>query len=68
MKLKGRSVAATIGGLITSVCTAAALIDFDTFDWSKTSDKLKLIVIVMPAIGGWLSEFKPTKKKESPEN
>ena len=65
MKLKGRSVAATIGGLITSVCTAAALIDFEKFDWSKASDRLKLLVVIMPAIGGWLSEFKPVKKKKN---
>ncbi len=47
---------ATILGLLTSLCTAWAVIDFSTFDIKK--DWIKLIIIGMPAIGGYVSKIK----------
>jgi hypothetical protein len=52
------SVLATILGLLTSIATAMAVIDFDTFDFNKKGDLMKLFVVVMPAIGGYVSQIK----------
>lgn len=57
--VKTRDFMATILGLITSLCTAWAVIDFDTFQLEK--DWFKLIVIGMPAVGGYLSRIKEKK-------
>lgn len=53
---------ATLLGLITSLCTALVVIDFKTFDFKNPNDLIKLFVIAMPAIGGYMSEVK-TKEK-----
>lgn len=55
---KHKSIIATIAGLITSVCTAMAVIDFNTFDFYNVNDVVKLCVVIMPAIGGYLSTIK----------
>jgi len=52
------SFAATILGLLTSAATAMVVIDFETFDFKKPNDLMKLFVITMPAIGGYLSQIK----------
>lgn len=58
-KLNG-SMLATILGALTSVCTAWAVIDFDNFNFSK--DWIKLIIIGLPALGGYMSTInKPIK-------
>lgn len=64
-KLKNNihSIAATILGLLTSVATALAIIDFDTFDFNSKKDLFKLFVIAMPAVGGYLSKIKETDTK-----
>lgn len=59
-----RDWAASLGGLIVSVSLAAAVIDFNTFDWSSVNDIIRLVLVVAPALGGWLSTFKETKRSE----
>lgn len=54
-----KDLLATILGIGTSLCTAYAVIDFSTFDIKK--DWMKLIIIGLPAIGGWYSEIKSKK-------
>jgi hypothetical protein len=56
-----KSTLATILGALTSVVTAIAVIDFNTFDITKFSNIMKLIVIAIPALSGYFSEFKTTK-------
>ena len=59
-KRLNKSKLATLLGAMTSVCTAYAVIDFNTFDIKK--DWFKLIVIGMPALGGYMSTIsKPAK-------
>ena len=50
---KARSYAASIMGILTSLATAYAVIDFATFD-IKT-DWFRLLVIGLPALGGMMS-------------
>lgn len=47
---------ATILGVATSLCTAYAVIDFSTFNWKR--DWFKMVVIGLPAIGGYMSKLK----------
>ena len=58
LKYKFADYAATILGLLTSLATAFAVIDFDNFQFNKPTDLMKLFVIGMPAIGGFLSTIK----------
>lgn len=60
LKRLNRNALATILGAITSLCTAYAVIDFSTFDIKK--DWFKLVVIGMPALGGYMSSI--NKKKD----
>lgn len=55
------SIAATMLGLLTTIVTAMAVIDIDALDWQKLSTYFKLLVVIMPAVGGYLSEIKQTK-------
>ncbi len=55
---------ATVLGILTSVATALTFIDIDKLDWSLPSTYLKLIVIILPAIGGGASEISVRKKIE----
>ena len=57
-KKKQNSLIATIVGLLTSVATAIVVIDFTTFDFKHPNDLMKLFVIAMPAIGGYMSQLK----------
>lgn len=52
------SLLATFLGLLTSIATAIAVIDFYTFDFKKPNDLMKLFVVVAPAIGGYVSQIK----------
>jgi len=66
-KVFTRSFWATVGGVLTSVIAAIATdLDLDHFDLSSVRSWLKLLVIIIPAIGGALTEFKPKKKKGDP--
>lgn len=58
MKAFNRNFLATFFGLITSILTALAAIDFSNFDLLQPNNWLKLIVISLPAIGGYISEIK----------
>ena len=55
---KKNSLIATIVGLLTSVATAIVVIDFNTFSFQNPNDLMKLFVIAMPAIGGYISQLK----------
>lgn len=55
---KKNSLIATIVGLLTSVATAIVVIDFNTFNFKNPNDLMKLFVIAMPAIGGYISQLK----------
>lgn len=57
-KKKQNSLIATIVGLLTSVATAIVVIDFNTFNFKNPNDLMKLFVIAMPAIGGYMSQLK----------
>ena len=57
-KKKQNSLIATIIGLLTSVATAIVVIDFTTFSFKNPNDLMKLFVIAMPAIGGYMSQLK----------
>jgi hypothetical protein len=57
-KKKQNSLIATIVGLLTSVATAIVVIDFNTFNFQNPNDIMKLFVIAMPAIGGYMSQLK----------
>lgn len=48
-----RNLLATLLGALTSVCTALAVLDLNTFDIKK--DWFKVIVIGLPALGGYFS-------------
>lgn len=52
---KYRSSIATIGGLLVSLGSAWAVIDFNTFSLQR--DLFKLIVLSLPAVGGYLSHI-----------
>lgn len=54
-KINWRNHIATIGGLITSIGVAYQVIDINTFDIKK--DWFKLIILALPAIGGYLSSI-----------
>jgi ABC-type enterobactin transport system permease subunit len=58
-KLDGSKLA-TIFGALTTVCTAWAVLDLNTFDIKK--DWLKLVIIGMPALGGYMSSLNKPKK------
>jgi len=55
---KRKSKIATILGLLSAVFTAVAIIDFKEFSFNNPSDLMKLFVVVIPAIGGWVSTIK----------
>lgn len=52
---KRASLLASVLGVLTSACTAWAVIDFSTFDFSNKNNWVKLVVLALPAIGGFLS-------------
>ena len=58
MKHKTRNYLATLLGIATSVCTAWAVVDFDALDFHNVKTYFKLIVIGLPAVGGYLSVIK----------
>jgi hypothetical protein len=55
---KKNSLIATILGLLTTVATAIVVIDFNAFNFKNPNDIMKLFVIAMPAIGGYMSQLK----------
>lgn len=60
-KIKGLyDLISTIFGILVSLATAYAVIDFDTFNIRR--DWIKLIIIGLPAIAGYFSEIKRKPK------
>lgn len=49
---------ATLLGLLTSLCTAYAVLDIDALDFTKVKTWIKLIIIGLPAVGGYVSTIK----------
>lgn len=56
-----RSKLATLLGILTTLTSALVLIDFDAFRVTSVNDWLKLAVVLLPAIGGYVSEIKEVK-------
>jgi len=52
---------ATFLGLLTTIVTTAEFIDFDALDYTKINTWVKLLVVIAPAIGGYISSVKPNK-------
>ena len=52
---------ATILGILTSLCTAYAVLDIDTLNFSLASTYFKLVIIGIPAITGYFSTIKSKK-------
>lgn len=63
MSAKKRDYAATGFGILTSLVTALTLIDFDQFSFEKPNDVVKLLVVLLPAIGGHVSTIKKSEPK-----
>lgn len=60
-KLNGNALA-TIMGVATTLCTALAVVDLDTLDYSLVSTYFKLAIVCLPALGGYMSTLnKPMK-------
>jgi uncharacterized protein involved in cysteine biosynthesis len=53
-----KDLAATTLGLITSLIMAVEFIDFDKIDFTNLNDIVKLLVVLLPAIGGKVSTIK----------
>lgn len=66
MRKKMRQQTATVLGFFTSIVTALALIDFDAMDWSSINSWVKILVVVLPAVGGYLSEVSEKPSKNAP--
>lgn len=62
MTKQSRSKIATLLGAVTSLVSALVLIDFDTLNWTSVNDWLKLLVVALPALGGFVSEVKGKEK------
>ena len=58
MTKKNKSRVVTILGLFSALATALAIIDFNTFDFHKPNDLIKLFVVAMPVIGGYFTTIK----------
>lgn len=56
---KARNMGATLLGLLTAIVVAVATnFDFETFNVKSINQWLKLLAIVLPAIGGAISTIK----------
>lgn len=65
MSIKKRDYLATGFGLLTSLIMALALIDFDTINFSKPNDIIKILVVLLPSIGGKLSIIKKNENEKT---
>lgn len=55
---------ATLLGILTSVILAVSVLDWDSLDFTLPSTYIKILAIVLPAIGGSISTIKPKKDNE----
>lgn len=64
-----KNTTATILGFVTTLVTAVEFIDFDTLNWSSINTYVKLGIVLLPAIGGYVSEVKnySSAKPQNPE-
>ena len=53
---------ATILGILTSLCTAYAVIDIDSLNFNLFNTYFKLFIIGVPAVTGYFSTIKSKKK------
>ena len=60
--MKNRSGIATVLGLLTSLYSSLVLVDLDTLNYSLPSTYMKLLGLILPAIGGFVSEVKKPVK------
>lgn len=67
MKKRTRNRLATWLGFLTTLLSAAVLIDWDRMDWSSINAWLKIFVALIPAVGGYLSEIKGAPKASLPK-
>ncbi len=58
MTKKNKSRLVTILGVLSSLATALAIINFNTFDWNKKNDLMNLFIVAMPVIGGYFTTIK----------
>jgi hypothetical protein len=58
---------ATIMGLLTSLATAYAILDVDALDFHSAKTYFKLLIIGIPAVGGWMSTIKSKEEKDAEE-
>jgi predicted tellurium resistance membrane protein TerC len=58
---------ATLFGLLTTICTALAVFDIDTLDFENPKTYIKLAVVILPAIGGYMSTLTKPKKQQNEE-
>lgn len=56
--MKNRSLISTWAGILTSVVQALAVLDLDTMDYSLPSTWIKIVLILLPAAGGYVSTIK----------
>lgn len=61
MSIKKRNYLATLFGVLTSLVMAVSLIDLNTINLKNPNDIVKILVLLLPAIGGHFSELKETK-------
>lgn len=60
-KINGNALA-TILGIATSIATALSVVDLDALNYHLVSTYFKLLVLALPAIGGYMSTLnKPMK-------
>lgn len=62
MKRISKNAWATILGVLTTLCTAFAVIDIDTLDFKSINTYFKLFIIGVPALTGYFSTIKSKKK------
>lgn len=61
MKKKTRSLVATWSGLATTILLAVEWIDFDSLDYGSVNTYVKLGLLMLPAVGGYMTEVKEKK-------
>lgn len=65
MKLKKhqRQRLASLLGVLTTLVTAVALVNFDTLVWTSVNTYVKLLILLLPAAGGIVSEVSESPQK-----
>jgi hypothetical protein len=58
MKQPTRSTSATILGAMTTIILAVEFVDFDNFNVSSVNAWVKLVSLLLPTVGGLMSEIK----------